>query len=129
MDEISPTRLLTVQTKFLINNKTPNNLKCEVISHNICTSQTREFIGLSECEFISSRGFYPTGEIINSVVKTAGNEPSIGNEDSLVDAELNQQYALLEEKTNDLFYFRIKEISREGKPLFYRTEKQLVNTN
>lgn len=128
LEDISPTRLLTVQTKFLINNKTTNNLKCELISQNTGSSQKREFIGLSDCEFIQPRGFYPTGEVVNTLAEKAASELAQveDNDDStsLMDAELNRQYALLDEKINDLFYFRIKEISNHGKETYFNFNKK-----
>lgn len=112
------TRLLTIQTKFLLSNKTSKDFKFELLSQNVNAvgrDGNQQFIGLNEYESIASKGYFATGEIVNVDTDQNGVKEAIENP---IDEEFFKKYCQIDEKINDLFYFKINEISDETSGMY-----------
>ena len=112
------TRILTIQTKFLFNNKTRNDLKLEFLSHNNNNSITpfsQHF--LNDPDFVKSGEFTALSEVINSKLssKKMIDQTEEEKEATIEDKDLKRNYSLIDEKINDLFFCKIKEIMEQGR--------------
>jgi hypothetical protein len=111
----STTRLLTIQTKFLIKNKTPNSLKLEFLSNNIPIPARQHFISLNDDNdaLITSQAYASTGEVLNTS-KAAAEE---SEED------------LMRDRANDLFYLRVAEFANQTKTFQQQSKLAVLSLN
>ena len=106
LESTSTTRLLTIQTKFVLNNKIDSHIKFDIISHNTDTlhsnTQTQQFINNNDTNVIKSSEFFNAAEIVNT--KFIHNKISESEDDE------DTYEAVLKENLNDLFYLKINEL-------------------
>ena len=106
LENTSTTRLLTIQTKFVLNNKIDNHVTFDIISHNTdalhSNPQTQQFINNNDTNLIKSMEFFNAAEIVNT--KFVHNRNSESEEDE------DNYEAVLKENLNDLFYLKINEL-------------------
>jgi len=95
----SPIRLLTIDTKFLINNKTNSTLKLEILTRNIPVLCNQHFIGLNdESESsVACQAYSSAAEILNT------------SEQGLEEDEEN----LIRNRVSDLFFMRVTELDKQ----------------